>query len=1047
MMATHGEQPGMSVRSKRDATPDLQGTGVLEAFSRIVVEYPANLAIVANGQAISFAELDDRSDAMSRSLRGNGVVSGTIVGVHLPRSVDFIVGILAALKCGCAYSPFDPAQAPQAVSNLLRGIGCSHVVSAATGAYGDCITVVPPCGAGMTRTAELEHPGRPPSRHEDLLYVIFTSGSTGAPKGVAVSHRNILNFAGWARDVQSLTVGERATFLHGLGFDFCHGELWAYLCAGVTIVLPPSEDTKVEARALADWIRREQINIVFLITYLAERFLATPEARALPSVRMLITGGEALSGEAVDTYPFRFCNAYGPTETTVMSTFAFLDPRVDAVCPALGQPLWNTGIYVLDDDGMPVPEGGSGELHIGGAGVTWGYWKAPAVTAEKFLPDPFADRPGSRMYRTGDRVRSVQGRLEYLGRMDDEVKIEGVRVHPLLIDNALMEMPQVEKAVTVLRRIDKTHALEAYVLVHGDSRVGIDDIRAHLAQSLIHRALVPATIEFVADFPRKPNGKIDRGALAERPALYVVKRAGPVIEDLDETEQGVRTLYETVLKCEVSDVTAPFFNLGGSSRKALQLVSSLRKHFGVDLSFREFLDHSSIRDCACIVKGRVQVDKAGRGSVTGEVGPNVVSRFQESLFLAALGAGPSSAYNINLLFRVTGPLNLAHLDQAARKILERHEVLRWNFRLADDGEVVSRTVAVPARAVTEVQGSRSSSVRDVGGLLERPFSFEEEPLYRFSAIRESDDVILLAFSFHHIVFDASSAQVFLRELELLYAAVRAGDAIDLGLPAARSFSEVCARERRDLAGELHDARRFWVDALHSYRRPGMRRPGQSAPGVSDVATVKSVVARREALEDSCSALNTSVFSVVLAAYVWAIASVTGEADNIIGVVVNARTSLEMEREIGPYVNILPVRFELPAALDWDSCAIIGLVRGTLFAAIENMGVPYPQIMDDLAATPDAASPRIEFSYTHQDEGTMSLTLPDCTCEPVQLERRDGKFPVQLFAHPVGARLELTLRFDPRVFTADSARSVLACMTAVLSQVASRHEDFSQRTMK
>ncbi|HEV2736910.1 MAG TPA: amino acid adenylation domain-containing protein, partial [Longimicrobiaceae bacterium] len=563
-------------------------------------------AVVSDGAPLSFGELDRRSAAVARRLRALGVGTESRVGVLAGRTPEGIVGMLAALRAGGAYVPLDPALPASRLEFVAADAGVAVVL--ATDALRDRVPggapVLPLDGASPDPDGGAGPGDGPEVPLDAVAFVIYTSGSTGTPKGVEVTHRGLLDLTRWYQDAFGIGPDDRSAQVAGLGFDASVWETLPYLAAGARVHQVADEETRTSPAALQGFFLEHGVTLSFVTTVLGEGLmeLEWPERTQL---RALLTGGEALRTRPRPGTPFTVLNVYGPTETTLVCTGGVVEPGDGGgVLPSIGRPLANVRTYVADPGMEPVAVGIPGELYVGGPGVARGYGGRPALTAEKFVPDPFSGEPGARLYRTGDRVRwLISGELEFLGRIDQQVKLRGFRIEPGEVEAVLRAHPEVGDATVLVRDdVPGGRQLVAYTVARSAGPADAAELRGWLRERL-PEYMVPAAFVAVDSIPLTPNGKVDRRAL---PAP---EQGGPgeaYVAPRTTAEEQVAAIWAEVLGLERVGVTESFFELGGHSLRATQVVSRVRAALGVDdLSLRDLFDAPTLADFAARVEARV----------------------------------------------------------------------------------------------------------------------------------------------------------------------------------------------------------------------------------------------------------------------------------------------------------------------------------------------------------------------------------------------------------------------------------------------------------
>ncbi|MCG1019978.1 amino acid adenylation domain-containing protein, partial [Mycetohabitans sp. B4] len=543
---------------------------VHQLFEAQVERTPETPALVYEEQTFSYAQLNAQANRLAHQLIEWGVRPETRVAICVERSSALVVGSLAILKAGGAYVPLDPAYPGERLTHMLQDAAPKIVLADAAGraALGEAAlahrTVLDP--NTLPHQAET-NPSVPGLKSRHLAYVIYTSGSTGTPKGVMVEHRNLINLCTWHGRTFNVQKGCRSALTAGVAFDASVWELWSGLIGGYEFVIPPRTISK-DVSALLQWWQQQNLNASFLVTPLAVMALA--DQRMPNSLRYLFTGGERFPHlRQVLPAGLTLVDLYGPAETTVVVACGQLS-TADSRSYIGGRPIANTRIYLLDCYGQPVPLGAVGELYIGGAGVARGYLKRPELTAERFVPDPFSDDAGARLYKTGDVARYLpDGNLEFLGRNDDQVKIRGFRIEPGEVAACLVQHPQVRDAVVVTTGEGVDKRLVAYVQAEADEQLA-STLRAQVAARL-PEYMVPSAFVRLDAFPLTPNGKLDRRALPAPDDAALAHQAYEAPQG--ELETTLAEIWAELLGVERVGRHDSFFALGGHSLLAVRLMN------------------------------------------------------------------------------------------------------------------------------------------------------------------------------------------------------------------------------------------------------------------------------------------------------------------------------------------------------------------------------------------------------------------------------------------------------------------------------------------
>jgi amino acid adenylation domain-containing protein len=621
---------------RRSGYPRERGLGDL--FARVVAERGDDPALISRGDDgdLTYGELDRRANRIARRLLRLGVGRGAPVALALERSPDLIAATLGVVKAGGAYVPLDARYPSERLGFMLEDAGARAVVTESAllarlpRFRGPVLCLDRPADREAV-AAEPDDDPAVPTCGDDLAYVMFTSGSTGRPKGVAVPHRGIARLVLESDFVRS---GPEETFLQlaPVSFDAATLEIWAPLLTGGRLALaPPGAPTP---EALGRSIERAGVSALWLTAGLFHQ-VVEEGIEALGPVRQLLAGGDVLSPahcrRVLETHPRTvLINGYGPTENTTFTCCHRMERAGEVPEPVpIGRPVADTTVHVVDPALRPVPETVPGELLTGGDGLAWGYWNRPALTAERFVPDPFSERPGDRLYRTGDLVRwRRDGTLDFLGRTDTQVKVRGFRIEPGEVEVELVAHPAVAEALVTAREVAGDKALVAYLVPEkGMDAPGAAELRSFLA-GRVAGFMVPSAFVALERFPLTPNGKVDRRALPE-PAREDRASGTEYVAPETEIERVVAALWSGVLGVEPIGAEDDFFELGGHSLLATKVVARLHAEVGVELSMNRIFEASTVRRFAALVEDRLTAGRAGRagtGTGTGTVGPGGAGR-------------------------------------------------------------------------------------------------------------------------------------------------------------------------------------------------------------------------------------------------------------------------------------------------------------------------------------------------------------------------------------------------------------------------------------
>jgi amino acid adenylation domain-containing protein/non-ribosomal peptide synthase protein (TIGR01720 family) len=1014
-------------------------------FERQARLTPHAVAVVAGDESLAYGELNARANRLAHHLAGLGVGPESRVAVCLERGVEAIVALLAVLKAGGAYVPLDPSYPAERLAWMLEDSGAAVLLA------GDAQGGTLPARAGVhivridaVRAEIAARPDADPRVDvgpDGLAYVMYTSGSTGTPKGVAVEHRAIVRLV---RGADYVELGPEHAVLGAapVSFDASTLEIWGPLLNGGRLVLAPGAAPSLEA--LGRTVVRHGVTTLWLTAGLFQA-MVDERLEDLAGVRQLLAGGDVLPVAQVAAVRRRFpalrlINGYGPTENTTFTCCHTVPDGWSGAAVPIGRPVAGTRVHVLDGALRPVPAGAPGELFAGGRGVARGYLGRPALTAERFVPDPYAGEPGARMYRTGDRVRWAQdGALHYLGRLDRQVKVRGYRIETGEIEAALRAHPAVRDCV-VAARADAAggRGLVAYVVGTADG----DALRGHLRRTL-PEYMVPGAFVALDALPLTPNGKVDVGALpAPEPGAAEAEFVAP----RTPMEAVLAGIWAAVLGVERVGAAEGFYALGGHSLAAMRIVSRIRETFGVELPLRALFEGLTVAGVA------ERIDALRRAGVPAL--PPVVpvartaslplSFAQERLWFLDRLEGPGALYVVPVALRIGGALDAAALERALGEIVRRHEALRTTFR-AEGGAPVQVIAPfagfpLPVDDLSALDGAeRERRVRQAAAEdAARPFDLAAGPLFRARLLRLGADEHVLLMALHHAVADGWSLGVLHRELGALYGAFAGGGESPLP-PLSVQYADYAVWQRAQLEGPaLHRQLAYWRGrlagapallelptdhprpAVQTYR--GAREPVHFPP---ELLARLEALARRE---------GATLYMVLLAAFQLLLARYSGGDDVVVGTPVAGRGRGETEGLIGLFVNTLVMRTELAGAADFRS--LLRRVREATLGAYEHQELPFERLVQELQPERSLShGPLFQVMLILQDAADADARLPGLRVRALEAASETSKFDLTLSLAAEADGLRGTLVYATDLFERATVARMLGHLRRTLEQVA------------
>jgi amino acid adenylation domain-containing protein len=1016
--------------------PITRDTGVHHLFEEQVAKTPNAIALEFAGEQLTYTELNERANRLGYRLRALGVGPEVLVGLSAERSIEFVIGILGILKAGGAYVPLDPSypherlqliidDAKPAVILTKEGISATDYTDQNHGSDPDLI-----------RGFDPRHP----------CYVMYTSGSTGIPKGVTVPHRAVIRLV---RETDYIRFAADEVFLQlaPVSFDASILEIWGSLLNGARLVIMPPHTPSLAELGAA--LRDYDVTTLWLTAGLFH-LMVDERLEDLRGVRQLLAGGDVLSAAHVQRYLAAtnngvLINGYGPTENTTFSCThrmgAGWELRGNSV--PIGRPITNTQVYVLDQRLEPVPIGVAGELYLGGAGLAREYLRRPELTAEKFLPHPFSAVPGARLYRTGDQVRWLaDGTLEFMGRLDQQVKVRGFRIELGEIEATLGEQNEVKDAVVIAREDSAGEKrLVAYVVprievqsIHQESAQLIARLRLHLEEKLPDY-MIPASFVLLDALPLTANDKVDRRALPA-PDEARPEQAGEFVAPSTPIEELLSRLWAEMLKVESVGVHDDFFTLGGHSLLATRLVSRVRENFGVELPVRSLFETPTVRHIAGHVEAALR-DRRGEQALpiirVARDGKLPLSFAQQRLWFLHELEPTSSFYNIPVAVRLRGRLQIDAMQRTLNEIVRRHESLRTSFPTIDAQPVQSIAPAltldlplIDLSTLREEEREREAQRRATEEA-RAPFNLATGPLVRASLVRLGAEDHLLLVTMHHIVSDGWSMGVLITEVGALYRAFIDNEPSPLPeLPV--QYADFAVWQRRWLAGEVFETHlRYWK------RQLGGELPVLNLPTDKPRPEVQSFRGSSQSLQlpmplvEELNALSkregVTFFMLLLAAFKALLSRYTEQSEIVIGSPIANRNRVELEGLIGFFVNTLTLRTDLSGNPTFRE--LVRRVRTVALEAYAHQDMPFEQLVEQMQPERTMSrNPLFQVMFQMENTPKEDLPLPGLELNPVEVERVTTQFDLSFDVMENDEGLMVIAEYSTDLFNKTTISSML-----------------------
>ncbi|UCH95998.1 MAG: amino acid adenylation domain-containing protein, partial [Candidatus Aminicenantes bacterium] len=1019
-----------------------------ELFAGYVAATPDNIAVVGPLPIkyrsymtymtyISYRELNEKSLQLAQLLRVKGVGPGSIVGIKMQRSMDMIAAILGILKAGAAYLPIDPDYPQDRIKYMLKDSGAKILLS--EGRHPDF------------PVSQL--PSFPASLPSSLAYIIYTSGSTGKPKGVMIEHRNVVRLVKNSNYI-NLTRKDKLLMTGSIAFDITTFEIWGSLLNGLSLYLV-DESFILDAEKLEKVIAGYKISILHLIPQLFNQ-LASQGLELFAPLKYLLVGGDLVHPRHINVLRNKYkhikiLHMYGPTENTTFSTFFPLDNDDCKSSIPLGKPISNSAVYILDQYNRLQPPGLMGELCVSGDGVARGYLNNPELTAEKFVELKLYMSHTSHtshtsymsyIYKTGDLGRWLPGgNIEFLGRMDQQVKIRGIRIEPGEIENQLLKHDDIKEAVVLDREEGPGGSptgwgdkyLCAYIV---PSSVDTAGLREYLS-GVLPDYMVPSYFVPIEKIPLTPTGKLDRKALPGPEIRAAAGYAAPrnkiekKLVEIWSQILGRDALHASQLRTSLG-IDDNFFELGGHSLKAAIMAAKIRKEFNVNLSLKEIFKQPFIRGLSQCIEIGVK-DKFTSIELAEEKEYYALSSAQQRLFILQQMEAVGTGYNMPAVMVLEGEVDKTKLEKTSQELIKRHESLRTLFEMKEEEPVqrvrLHRDIKFYIEYYDPAAGGQHPS--SIIHHFVRPFDLSQAPLFRIGFIKIEETKHILMVDMHHIVSDGTSIRILVEDFMALYGGstlpglgIRYKDFSQWQKSAKR---KKYPRKQEEYWLKLFEEEIPVLDLPTDFLRPEVQRfEGKHTRfeiGKEDTEALKTL-----ALQE-----GATLYMVLLSIYNILLSKVSSQEDIIVGSPVSGRTHADLHQIIGMFVNTLPLRNKPESK---KTCIeFLKEVRTRALEAFENQEYPFEDLVEKVSINRDASrNPLFDVMFALQNTETLELEIPGLKLKPYEFENRTSKFDLNLTAVETAKGLTFTWEYSTKLFKQETIERFIGYLNTIVSSV-------------
>ena len=931
---------------------------ISQLFEEQVEKTPNKIAIVFENKKLTYKELNEKANQLANYLRRSGIKPNDIVGIMLPRSLELLISIIGVLKSGACYIPIDPTYPEKRIEYMLDNSE-SKVLITTNELYNNIKfenkILINDNEILIQEKNNLEKINSP----EDMAYIIYTSGSTGLPKGVVLKHKSLSNLCTYLNGNVEFLKEEckykNIASITTVSFDIFIFETLVCLQKGLKIILANEEEQRIPA-LLDKLIGKNDVQIIQMTPSRMQIFLDNiKDMPNLYNLKYVTLAGEALPlklrDELIELGVEKIYNGYGPSETTVFSTFTDV---TDSKEINIGTPLGNTQAYILDNNLNIVPIGVAGELYIAGEGVGKGYLNREDITKERYIKNPFIEN--SIMYKTGDVCKfDRHGKLHYLGRADNQVKIRGLRIELEEIENRMLEFPNIKKAKVIKQTIGDRDVISAYYIA--SKNVISPELRKYL-YSTLPNYMVPSYFTEVEAYPYTPNGKIDKNTLAEMINLDETNKE--IIQPRNEIERKVANIFKKVLEVKEISIDDNFFELGGDSISAMKLqIEATREN--LNITYGNIFKYSTTRSLAENIQRISGINNTIPKSEEREYYP--VSSAQKRMYIVSNMDENSDTYNINGGILLNSSVNIEKLQKAMDKIVEKNNILRTYFEVQDNGEIVQK-IADDCTVKIHVNYAKNNDIQEIFEETKKIFNLGEPPLLDANLFLLPNGKTLLTLNVHHIIIDGTSLKLMLQELTKSY------DGKDIKESSISYKDFAVWEEKQLLEDKFRESKQYWkkqfeggitiLNMPSTYSRP----PIKSFEG--ETLNIKITRKLTEKIIKYCKEKTITPYMFLLTCYYILLYKYTGQESIIVGSPISGRTYKELEDVLGMFVNTLPIKNDISPEENFEG--LLDKVKENLLNAYSHQNYPFDSLVNELNIPRDnSRTPLFDTMFIYQND--------------------------------------------------------------------------------
>ena len=970
---------------------------IVDLFEEQVEKTPDNIAVVFEDQKLTYKELNEKANQLARYLVEKGVKKGDIIGLFLNKSLEVIIAMFAILKSGAAFLPLDTEYPDERLNYILSNSSCKFILKS-NKINNDIICNYNNINIDLDNSNIYSKDNTNISLHlsvDDVMYVMYTSGSTGKPKGVMVKHKNIIRLAKYPNFL-SFENNENMVQTGTIVFDACIFEIFGALLNGFkTYIL--EKNKLLNINYFSEFLKNNDISTLFLTTGLFNEF-GMQSPKMFSHLKNLLTGGDVISASSVKNIKnscpnINIINCYGPTENGSYSTCYKIDNNNSHI--PIGKPITNSTAYIVSNSGSLCPIGVPGELWVGGDGVAKGYLNNPELTKEKFINNPFGT---GTIYKTGDLVKWLpDGNIEFIGRIDNQIKLRGFRIELSEIDNNILTYPNVKQSISIIQNINNNKTICSYIV--SDEPVDIINLKKYLSKTLANY-MIPTHIITLEKLPLNINGKVDRKLL---PLPELKSENINIINPRNEIDNTIILCLKEILGLSSISITSSFFDIGGDSLSAISLATKLTSLLKQTITVQDIFNNPIIMDLSDYI---VNLKNSSIKIISKHDKRNLypLSASQDGIYYAANLDNNSISYNTAGGIITDKELDISKLEKCFNILIKRHEALRTHFNLID-GKIV-QIIDDNIDFKLKIEESSNENTDKIYKDFVKPFDLSRAPLFRAKAVNLSNGQMLLLLDMHHIISDGISLKIFMQELCSLYN--------EETLPPKNiDYTDFCIWEEEQFkTDEFNKKKEFWVNKFKeeipllnmptTYPRPSM----QSFEGKDFRVNLSKEMFNK--ILSVAKTLNITPYMLMLSCYYILLYKYTAQDDIVVGSPIVGRELPELSNVLGMFVNTLALRNNVDHNLSFEEFS--KNIKESCLEYFKNQSYPFDMLVKDLKIKRDPSrNPLFDTVFVYQNEGYPQLNINGINAKYYIPKTTTSKFDLTLEVVPNDG--EYLLRFE------------------------------------